>query len=85
MKSKISFDKKRLKSNTRYMKTMTCNQLGGACDKTFTAATFDEMVELSKQHGMEMFQSQDEAHLAVMGKIKMGRLYHHQNPNYYML
>ena len=51
------------------MKTMTCNQLGGACDKTFTAATFDEMVELSKQHGMEMFQSQDEAHLAVMGKM----------------
>ena len=51
------------------MKTMTCNQLGGACDKAFTAATFDEMVELSKQHGMEMFQSQDEAHLAVMGKM----------------
>lgn len=53
------------------MKTMTCNQLGGACDKAFTAATFDEMVELSKQHGMEMFQSQDEAHLAVMGKMAL--------------
>ncbi len=53
------------------MKTMTCNQLGGACDKSFTAGTFDEMVELSKQHGMEMFQSQDEAHLAVMAKMQV--------------
>lgn len=53
------------------MKTMTCNQLGGACDKAFTASTFDEMVELSKQHGMEMFQSQDEAHLAVMAKMQV--------------
>ena len=48
------------------MKTMTCNQLGGACDQTFTAATFDEMAELSKQHGMEMFQKQDPDHLKAM-------------------
>ena len=38
------------------MKTMTCNQLGGACDLEFHAETFDEMAQLSKQHGMEMFQ-----------------------------
>lgn len=48
------------------MKTMTCKQLGGACDKTFSADTFEEMAELSKQHGMEMFQAQDEAHLTAM-------------------
>ena len=27
------------------MKTMTCKQLGGACNKTFSADTFDEIVK----------------------------------------
>jgi hypothetical protein len=38
------------------MKTMTCKQLGGACDQPFNATTFDEIAVLSKKHGMEMFQ-----------------------------
>ena len=49
---------------------MTCRQLGGACDLEFTAETFEEMVELSKNHGMEMFQRGDAAHLDAMNKIK---------------
>lgn len=44
------------------MKTMTCKQLGGACDQEFTAETFEEIIELSKKHGMEMFQTSDAAH-----------------------
>lgn len=52
------------------MKTMTCKQLGGGCDKKFQAGTFEEIAELSKLHGMEMFQAQDAAHLEAMGKIK---------------
>ncbi len=52
------------------MKTMTCNQLGGACDKEFQADTFEEMANLSKQHGMEMFQEKDEAHLKAMNKMQ---------------
>jgi len=52
------------------MKTMTCKQLGGACDKQFQANTFEEMAELSKQHGMEMFQKQDRAHLDAMMKMQ---------------
>jgi len=52
------------------MKSMTCNQLGGACDKIFSADTFEEIAELSKQHGMEMFQSKDAAHLEAMGKMR---------------
>lgn len=48
------------------MKTMTCKQLGGACDKQFQAETFEEMAELSKQHGMEMYKENDPAHLAAM-------------------
>ena len=51
------------------MISMTCKQLGGACDKVFTAETFDEMAEMSKQHGMEMFQQNDEAHLQAMNTM----------------
>lgn len=52
------------------MKTMTCNQLGGACDKTFQANTFEELVAQSKQHGMEMFQAQDADHLAAIMEVQ---------------
>ena len=52
------------------MKTMNCKQLGGACDQEFHANTFEEIAELSKAHGMEMFQKQDESHLEAMNKIQ---------------
>lgn len=52
------------------MKIMTCKQLGGACDLEFKANTFQEMSEMSKAHGTEMFQKSDQAHLATMGKMK---------------
>ena len=49
---------------------MTCQQLGGACKKEFHANTFEEMAELSKQHGMEMFKKGDKAHLKAMQEMK---------------
>jgi predicted small metal-binding protein len=52
------------------MKIMTCRQLGGACDIEFRASTFDEMAELSKTHGMEMFKKGDKAHLEAMQKMQ---------------
>ena len=52
------------------MKSMTCKQLGGACDMEFKANTFEELAELSKKHGMEMFQKQDAEHLEAMQKIQ---------------
>ncbi len=52
------------------MKTMTCKQLGGACDKEFHANSFEEMAELSKQHGMAMFQKKDAAHLKAMNEMR---------------
>ena len=52
------------------MKTMTCKQLGGACDKEFHANSFDEIAELSKKHGMEMFQAGDEEHLNAMSEMQ---------------
>lgn len=51
------------------MKTMTCNQLGGACDKEFHGNTFEEMAEQSKQHAMEMHQQQDKAYLKAMADM----------------
>jgi predicted small metal-binding protein len=52
------------------MKTMTCKQLGGACDLEFQANTFTEIAEMSKKHGMEMFQKGDEAHLKAMNEMQ---------------
>lgn len=52
------------------MKTMTCNQLGGACELEFRAETFEEMAALSRQHGKEMFEKQDADHLRAMESMK---------------
>jgi hypothetical protein len=52
------------------MKTMNCKQLGGACEIEFHADTFEEMAELSKQHGMEMYKKQDAAHLKAMKEMR---------------
>ena len=51
------------------MKTMTCKQLGGACDKEFHAKTFEEMAEMSKKHGTEMYKKGDEKHIKVMKEM----------------
>lgn len=45
---------------------MTCKQLGGACDKEFHAKTFDEIAEMSKKHGMEMYKKGDAKHLKAI-------------------
>lgn len=58
-----------MQSTADIMKTMTCEQLGGACDKKFQANSFDKIAELSKEHGMDMYQKQDAAHLEAMGKM----------------
>jgi len=52
------------------MKTMTCKQLGGACDKKFHADTFEEIAAQSKQHGIEMFRAGDKDHLAAMNEMQ---------------
>lgn len=52
------------------MKTMTCRQLGGACDLAFHAETFDDMAKLSQLHGKEMLEATDDAHLAAMSDMR---------------
>ena len=52
------------------MKTMTCKQLGGACDKEFHANTFEEMKELSMNHAHEMYKKGDKEHINVMSEMR---------------
>lgn len=52
-------------------KTMTCKQLGGACDMPFTAETFKEIAAMSKKHGQDMFQKKDPAHLKAMNDMEV--------------
>ena len=52
------------------MKTMTCKQLGGSCDKEFHANSFEEIAGMSKQHAMEMFQKKDAEHLQAMNEMQ---------------
>lgn len=56
----------------RSMKTLSSKQLGGACDQTFTAATFEEMAAIGRTHGKEMMASGDQPHIAAMqGMMKL--------------
>jgi hypothetical protein len=48
------------------MKIMTCKQLGGACEKKFTAAAFDEILAMNLEHSMEMAEKADRAHLQAI-------------------
>lgn len=52
------------------MKTMTCEELGGACGLEFHAETFEEITKLSMKHGMEMFKVADRPHLQAMEEMK---------------
>lgn len=36
----------------------------------FQAKTFEEIAELSKQHGTEMYKVQDATHMEAMGKMQ---------------
>lgn len=51
------------------MKTMTCEELGGACGLEFSANTFEEIAKMSKDHGTEMFKNGDKAHIAAMQEM----------------
>ncbi len=51
------------------MKSMTCKQLGGACEQVFSGETFEELAAQSQQHGKEMFGANDGPHVAAMGAM----------------
>ena len=53
------------------MKTMTCKQLGGACELEFHAETFEEIAKLGQKHGKEMFEKGDKAPHSAMNNCWM--------------
>ena len=57
-------------ANPRHMKTMTCKQLGGACNQTFSANTFDEIAMMVSKHAREMVQQGDAAHIEAMNDMR---------------
>lgn len=52
------------------MKTMTCKELGGACDQTFTANTFDEIAMMVSKHAREKVGQGDAAHIEAMNEMR---------------
>lgn len=48
---------------------MTCEELGGACGLEFRANTFEEIAQMSKDHGTDMFKNGDKEHLAAMKEM----------------
>ena len=51
------------------MKTMTCKELGGACDEPITGNTPEEMGQNAKNHAMQQVREGEPAHVAAMGKL----------------
>jgi predicted small metal-binding protein len=49
---------------------MTCKQLGGACDHTFRANSFDEIAMMVSKHAREMVGQGDAAHTAAMNEMR---------------
>lgn len=49
---------------------MTCKQLGGACDQTFSANTFDEIATMVSKHARELVQHGDQAHIEAMNEMR---------------
>lgn len=52
------------------MKTMTCLELGGACDEKFSANSFDELAMMVSKHAREKVQQGDAAHIEAMNAMR---------------
>jgi predicted small metal-binding protein len=52
------------------MKTMTCRQLGGACDLELRGDTADEVIKLQDKHLKEIVANDDTAHEQALKDMK---------------
>jgi hypothetical protein len=52
------------------MKTMTCKQLGGPCDRQHQGHTADEAIKAHDRHLREMVASGDNAHAPALKEMK---------------
>ena len=57
------------------MKTMTCKQLGGACDLQLRGSTADEVINAQDKHLKESVAGGDETHEKALKNMK-GRWKH---------
>ncbi|HEX2785463.1 MAG TPA: hypothetical protein VHN36_17895 [Ilumatobacteraceae bacterium] len=57
------------------MKTMTCQQLGGACDFAHSGATADEVIKAQDRHLKDAVSAGDTAHEEALKAMK-GRWRH---------
>jgi predicted small metal-binding protein len=57
------------------MKTMTCEQLGGACDLQLRGETADEVIKAQDHHLREAVESGDTSHQKALGDMQ-GRWKH---------
>ena len=57
------------------MKTMTCEQLGGACDLQLRGNTADEVIKAQDKHLRDVVAGGDEAHKGALRDMK-GRWKH---------
>ncbi|MCW2794550.1 hypothetical protein [Nocardioides sp.] len=57
------------------MKTMTCKQLGGACDLALHGATADEVIKAQDRHLREAVAAGDATHEEALREMK-GRWKH---------
>jgi hypothetical protein len=57
------------------MKTMTCRQLGGACDLALQGATADDVIKAQDKHLNEVVEGGDPAHEQALKEMK-GRWKH---------
>ena len=52
------------------MKTMTCSQLGGACDLVLRGHTADEVIKLQDKHLKAIVADGDDAHAEALAQMK---------------
>ena len=57
------------------MKSMTCKQLGGACDLALHGGTADEIIKAQDQHLKEVVAGGDDTHASAL-KDMQGRWKH---------
>jgi predicted small metal-binding protein len=52
------------------MKTMTCKQLGGACDLQLSGDSADDVIKAQDKHLNEIVAAGDEAHEGALKEMK---------------
>jgi predicted small metal-binding protein len=59
-----------IRKEARLMKTMTCRQLGGACDFPLHGNTADEVIKAQDSHLKDAVARGDEAHESALKEMK---------------